>query len=45
VFVTDGSAEGVGRAVAWIAGRWSDRDRAVSAARGEPLTDIENGLG
>lgn len=44
VFVTDGSADGVGRVVAWVAGRWTDRDRAVSAARGEPLTDTENGI-
>lgn len=44
-FVTDGSADGVGRVVAWTAGRWPDRDRAVSAARGTALTDTENGIG
>ena len=44
-FLTDGSAEGVGRVVAWLAGRWPDRHRAVSAARGSALTDTENGIG
>ena len=43
-FVTDGTADGVGRVVAWAAGRWADRDRAVAAARGGALNDIENGI-
>lgn len=44
-FVTDGSADGAGRVVAWLAGRWADRDRAVSAAGGSSLAAAENGLG
>lgn len=43
--VTDGSVEGIGRAVAFRAGRWSDREIAVAAARNEPLTVAENGWG
>ena len=42
--LTDGSAEGIGRAVAYRAGRWSDREQAVGAARGEELTFAENGF-
>lgn len=41
--VTDGSPEGIGRAVAWRAGRWTDRESAVVAARGDALTFAENG--
>ena len=43
-FVTDGSADGMGRTVAWLAGRWPDRHLAIAAARGEAQTDIENGI-
>lgn len=42
--LTDGSAEGIGRAVAYRAGRWSDREQAVGAARGDDLTLAENGF-
>ncbi|MET3804284.1 hypothetical protein ABIB25_001279 [Nakamurella sp. UYEF19] len=41
--VTDGSPEGIGRAVAWRAGRWKDRETAVAAARGDVVTFGENG--
>lgn len=43
--LTDGSAEGLGRAVAWRAGGWAEREIAVAAARGEPITFVENGVG
>ncbi|SDO38495.1 hypothetical protein SAMN04515671_0771 [Nakamurella panacisegetis] len=42
--VTDGSPDGIGRAVAHLAGRWSDRALAVAAAAGDPLTFAEDGL-
>ena len=44
VLVTDGSADAVGRAVAWLAGRWTDRALAIAAARGGALLDAENGI-
>ena len=44
-FVVDGSPEGIGRAVAFLAGRWVDREKAVSAARGDSLTLTEDGFG
>ena len=43
-WLTDGSADGLGRCVAHLAGRWSDRAIAVQAAAGDPLTFAENGL-
>jgi len=43
--LTDGSAGGLGRAVAWRAGHWAEREIAVAAARGEPITFAENGVG
>ncbi len=42
--VCDGSADGIGRAVAWKAGRWSDRAAAVVAAQGGPIALAEDGL-
>ena len=42
--LTDGSAAGIGRAVAWKAGRWFDRYAAVAAARGESADLAEGGL-
>ena len=42
--VTDGSPEGIGRAVAHLAGRWADRALAVAAAAGDPLTLAEDGV-
>ncbi len=42
--VTDGSPEGIGRAVAWAAHHWADRHRAVASARGELVGFAENGL-
>ncbi|GGL88728.1 sacsin N-terminal ATP-binding-like domain-containing protein [Nakamurella endophytica] len=33
--LVDGSPAGIGRAVAWLAGRWPDRDVAVAAATGD----------
>lgn len=41
--LVDGSPTGVGRAVAWSAGRWSDRHLAVAAAAGDAVTLAENG--
>ena len=38
----DGSAESVGRAAAWSAGRWADRHRAVAAARGDRIELLED---
>ncbi len=43
--VTDGSAEGIGRAIAWKSGRWADREMAAAAARGDLVVFAENGLG
>lgn len=40
----DGSAAGIGRAVAFVAGRWSDRHLAVVAADGDLLDLAENGV-
>jgi hypothetical protein len=42
--LTDGSADGIGRAVAWKSGRWPDRHAAVAAARGESVDLAEGGL-
>ena len=39
--VTDGSAEGAGRAVAWAAGRWQHRHLAVAAAAGDGVAIAE----
>jgi hypothetical protein len=33
----DGSAEGLGRAIAWLTGRWPARETAVAAARSDPV--------
>jgi hypothetical protein len=35
--VVDGSAGGVGRAIAWLAGRWPGRETAVAAALSDPV--------
>ena len=35
--VVDGSAEGIGRAIAWLAGRWPARHAAVAAALADPV--------
>lgn len=40
---TDGSAAGIGRALAWRAGRWTDRQLAVAAAAGDRVTLVEAG--
>ena len=40
----DGSPDGVGRAVAWLAGRWGDRHALVAAARGDRSDLAEYGL-
>ena len=40
----DGSPGGVGRAVAWLAGRWADRHALVAAARGDRSDLAESGL-
>jgi hypothetical protein len=45
VLLVDGSAAGIGRAVAFAAGRWGERGRAVTAALGEPVDLAESGLG
>lgn len=45
VLLVDGSATGIGRAVAFAAGRWGERGLAVTAALGEPVDLAENGLG
>ena len=42
--LVDGSPEGIGRAVAWRAGRWSDRHRAAAAANGDDVDFAEDGL-
>jgi hypothetical protein len=42
--LTDGSPEGIGRAVAWRAGRWADRHRVVAAARGDLVDFAEDGI-
>ena len=44
LLLIDGSAEGVGRAVAHLAGRWADRYRLVAAARGDAVAQAEAGL-
>lgn len=40
---TDGSAAGIGRALAWRAGRWTDRQLAVAAAAGDRVGWVEAG--
>src|SRR5699024_2959788 len=40
----DGTPEGVGRAVAYLAGRWGERHRWVAAARGGRAEQAEAGL-
>lgn len=40
----DGSAEAVGRAMAWRAGRWGDRQLAVAAALDSPVALLEAAL-
>ena len=40
----DGSAEAVGRAVAWAAGAWSDRHRAIAAAGEDWLALAEDAV-
>jgi hypothetical protein len=40
----DGSAEAVGRAVAWAAGAWSDRHRAIAAAAEDWLALAEDAV-
>ncbi len=44
LLLTDGSGEGIGRAVAWRAGRWPDRHRAVACAMGDSISYAEDGL-
>jgi hypothetical protein len=39
----DGSPDGIGRAVAWLAGRWGDRHTLVAAARGDRAELAESG--
>jgi hypothetical protein len=39
--LVDGSADGVGRALAWLAGRWSARAAAVAAAADDPSALVE----
>jgi len=41
----DGSPEGIGRAVAHLAGVWADRHALVAAARGDRIDLAESGLG
>jgi len=42
--LTDGSPQGLGRAIAYRAQQWSAREAAIAAAVGNPLTLAENGL-
>ncbi len=42
---TDGSASGTGRAVAWAAGRWDLRHRAIAAAAADWSALAEDGIG
>ncbi len=42
--LTDGSPAGLGRAVAWRAGRWDLREVAASAATGTKMVEAENGI-
>jgi hypothetical protein len=44
-FFIDGSAGGVGRAVAWAAGRWPARHRAAAAAADDVVGVVEDDLG
>ena len=44
-WVTDGSAEGVGRAAAWAANRWADRHLAVAAAAEDGVALAEDAVG
>jgi hypothetical protein len=42
---TDGSPPGTGRAVAWAAGRWDLRHRAIAAAAADWSALAEDGIG